>query len=552
MQSFSFAGDPPKRKKPTSPETIPAAMNAYLTKLMMYHEIHRMSREGLTVSQICRTVLLNWRTVKSDLSMSERDFDQFMEKQSDRKKELLPYETFIKGRLEKYPDTSCAQMHDWLKEQFCDFPAVSPKTVFNYVIWIRQHYQIPKTSITRDYEAVEELPYGKQAQADFGEYILRDNEGKRIKVFFFTIVLSRSRYKYIWFLDKYFTSELAIEAHEKAFAFFGGIPEEIVYDQDKVFLVSENKGDLILTDRFKAYTRERPFKLHFCRRSDPESKGKVENVVKYVKQNFLYNRPYWDLETLNEEALGWLGRTANLMIHGSTRREPFAEWNIEKPFLIPYVQYTRVPVALKTCTVRKDNTISYKSNFYSLPLGTYKGRGSSVTMTLAEGHIIFSDLNEKEICRHLVAAGQGLKVKNNNHARDKSTAISELIEELSELLDNPLQAKSFLNTIRQAKPRYVRDQVLLFKQIIQSASKPIVRKALDYCSDNQVVSASDFKAVVEQFTRDDASFFHQPSSRIVFMNPLSKLPATALNEPATSSIEDYETLLKNQQLNHGQ
>jgi len=118
-------------------------MNAYLTKLMMYHEIHRMSREGFTVCQICRVVLLNWRTVKNYLSMSERDFDQFMEKQSDRKRELLPYENFIKSRLEKYPDTSSAQMHDWLKEQFCDFPAVSGKTVFNYVIWIRQHFRIP-------------------------------------------------------------------------------------------------------------------------------------------------------------------------------------------------------------------------------------------------------------------------------------------------------------------------------------------------------------------------------------------------------------------------
>jgi hypothetical protein len=145
------------------------------------------------------------------------------------------------------------------------------------------------------------------------------------------------------------------------------------------------------------------------------------------------------------------------MIHGSTRREPYAKWNIEKPFLIPYVQYTHVPVALETCTVRKDNTISYKSNFYSLPLGTYKGRGSTVTMTLAEGHIIFADLNEKEICRHMVAAGPGLKVKNNDYARDKSTAIDELIEELSELRDNPLQVKSFVNAIRQAKLRYIRD-----------------------------------------------------------------------------------------------
>jgi len=106
MQSFLYYGGSPVIQKPPSPEIIPVIMNAYLTKLMMYHEIHRMSREGLSVSQICRVVLLNWRTVKNYLSMNERDFDQFMEKQSDRKKELLPYETFIKGRLEKYPDTS--------------------------------------------------------------------------------------------------------------------------------------------------------------------------------------------------------------------------------------------------------------------------------------------------------------------------------------------------------------------------------------------------------------------------------------------------------------
>lgn len=86
--------------------------------------------------------------------------------------------------------------------------------------------------------------------------------------------------------------------------------------------------------------------------------------------------------------------------------------------------------------------------------------------------------------------------------------------------------------------------MLLFKQIIESAPKPVVQKALDYCSDNQVVSASDFKAVVEQFIRDDASSFPQPFSPIVYANPLSKLPVVALNEPATSSIEDYETLLK--------
>ena len=475
--------------------------------------------------------------------MSERDFDQFMANQLDRKKHLVHYEEFVKSRLQQYPDTSAAQMHDWLKEQFAGFAKVSPKTVFNFVVWVRQQYRIPKTNMVREYEVVPELPYGQQAQADFGEYNLRNNAGKRVKVFFFTIVLSRSRFKYVWFTDQYFTTELAIEAHENAFAFLGGIPDEIVYDQDKVFMVSENKGDLILTDRFRAYVRERPFALHFCRRSDPESKGKVENVVKYTKQNFLYNRPFWDIETLNQDALGWLGRTANQMIHGVTKKEPWSEWNIEKPFLTTYQQYAFIPAEAKTYTVRKDNTISWKSNLYSLPFGTYKGRGSLVIIKLAEAHIVITDVEGTLICRHLVAAGKGMKIKNNDHARDKSAAINELIDELSQLLDNPLQAKEFLNAIRKAKPRYIRDQVLLFKQIIEGTEKTTVQKALNYCCDNQVVSASDFKAVVEQFTKDEF-FIQQPCSKIEYSNPLNKLPSQALNEPATSSIEDYETFLK--------
>ena len=47
--------------------------------------------------------------------MNEREFDQFMEKQSYRKKSLIVFETFIKERLIQYPDTSASQMHDWLQ-----------------------------------------------------------------------------------------------------------------------------------------------------------------------------------------------------------------------------------------------------------------------------------------------------------------------------------------------------------------------------------------------------------------------------------------------------
>ena len=104
----------------------------------MYHEIQRMNREGFSISQISRIVLLDWRTVKHYLSMSEADFDLFISGQPERKKELQPCEGFVHAKLKLYPDTSAAQMHDWLKEHFSHLEAVSPKTVFNFVVWVRQ------------------------------------------------------------------------------------------------------------------------------------------------------------------------------------------------------------------------------------------------------------------------------------------------------------------------------------------------------------------------------------------------------------------------------
>ena len=82
-------------------------------------------------------------------------------------------------------------MHDWLKEHFTDFPAASARTVFNFVMWVRQKYQLSKVNQTREYAMVPKCPYGQQAQIDFGEYSLRNGQGRRIKVYFLILVLSR-------------------------------------------------------------------------------------------------------------------------------------------------------------------------------------------------------------------------------------------------------------------------------------------------------------------------------------------------------------------------
>jgi transposase len=515
-------------------------MNVYLAKFMTYFEIHRLHREGLSVRHISNYLVLNRRTVIRYLSMSEQQYESFLVQQSDRKKILLPYEDFVKERLEKFQDTSAAQMHDWLKEHFNDLPAVSQKTVFNFVCWVRDKYQIPVTRTEREYQMIDELPYGKQAQVDFGEYNMRSPSGSRCKVFFFTIILSRSRFKYVWFTDHYFTSELAIVAHEKAFEYMGGVPDEIVYDQDKVFIVSENGGDIILTAAFRAYTREHSFSLHFCRKSDPESKGKVENLVKYIKQNFLYNRTYHNIETLNDEAMGWLGRTANVLPHAVTRKMPYSELIIERPFLQPYRALTFKPVVLSAYAVRKDNTISYKGNFYSLPIGTFKGKQTQVSVRTEGPRLIISTTEgNQEICNHTIATGKGQKVLNTDHNRDKSTAVHEMINQVAALFPDQQKALEWLEIVKSEKPRYVRDQLIMVKSSIVGLDAQTLGQVLEYCLENHIGRASDFKSIIEMQKKEKRT-----DPKILPLNPLNgKVPQNALIQPDKSSIDDYQNLL---------
>ena len=164
-------------------------MNSYAKKLMTYHLVHQLHREGFSIAYISKHFVLDWRTVKKYLRLSEAEYEAFLLTQSERKKELEPYEGFVKSRLSTYPETSAAQLHDWLKEHHPHFPSVSQRTVFNFVAWVRQKYHLIKTEVVRDYEMVEELPYGVQGQVDFGEYNLRNSQGSKVKVHFFALCL---------------------------------------------------------------------------------------------------------------------------------------------------------------------------------------------------------------------------------------------------------------------------------------------------------------------------------------------------------------------------
>jgi transposase len=509
-----------------------------INKWIMYTEIHKLKRFGFSGARIARYLVMNPRTVSKYLLMTVDEYEQFLLKSCERNKKLSTYESFVFNKLSLYQDTSTAQIHDWLKENYIYFPDVSTRTVYNFVMYVRQKYNIPIVSAGREFFPVEELPYGEQAQIDFGEYNMRLLDGTRKKVRFFAMVLSRSRMKFIWFTDKPFTAQLVVHAHEKAFEYLNGIPKTIVYDQDKTMLVDENIGNYILTSAFNQYTLTRNFNLHFCRKSDPQSKGKIENVIQYVKKNFLYNRVYYDIETLNNQALAWLARTANAVAHNYTKKIPQDEYFIEKEYLNPYVHLSIETKENKMYHVKKTNIIAYKSNFYSVPSGSYKSDGTQVIVKEKDNIIEIYTLKDELLCTHKLSYLKGQTITNTNHRRDTSKSIDEMINQAVTYFTNQALALDYLNQIRKQHTRYTRDHLQIIMKALTILGKEAADKALLFCLKNDLLDGYEFEQVINVLYDEIV----RPSSpEIKLMNKTNLLKAN--EKPQTSNINDYEDII---------
>jgi len=512
--------------------------NKNVNNWIMYHEIHKLCRLGFSNAKIARYLVMDSRTVKKILSMTEQQYEQQLIDAQHRNKMLSPYESFVHQKLTAFHDTPAAQMHDWLKEQYADFEKVSPRTVYNFVMFVRQKYNIPVVKSDRQFFPVEELPYGQQAQVDFGTYNMRMADGKRKKINFFAMVLARSRMKYTWFTDKPFTSQSVCQAHENAFSFFSGIPQTIVYDQDRTLIIDENLGDIILTAAFRQYASARSFALHFCRKADPQSKGKVENVIQFIKKNFLLNRCFSDLETLNTEALAWLYRTANALEHHSTKKSPQQEYEIEKPFLNHYTPMAIDNKESRKYQVRKDNTIAYKSNFYSLPIDTYQGSATQVNVNQKEDTLEIYDLEDTLICTHRLCLQKGQTIINTNHKRNTSQSLQQMIQQTVACFGNQSAAKEYINYIKGIFPRYLRDHLQMMLKSLQGIKEADADKILMFCIENSLFNGNEFTQILQLFSEKPPV---KTNKKIKLLDKNNLEKATQI--PQKSNLEDYEKII---------
>lgn len=529
-------------------------LKSYQIKITtMWCKVKELTEKGLKIWQISMVLGIHRETVRKYRNMDREEFESLIKKPyHNRTKKLGVYTKFVSDLLKQYPYFTSPQILDRLKETYGeDLPYVSDKTVYNFVEALRQSLSLPKEK--EELRQMTKLPdpdYGREAQVDWGEKSMMTPNGHWKKVYFFVMVMSRSRQKFVYFQEIPFTSVSTVYAHHLAFEFFGGVPERIIYDQDVKLIVAENLGDCILTQEMEAFRKSVGFIPVFCRPADPQSKGKVENVVGYVKKNFIKGRVYTTIESLNTQVLEWLERTGNGHTHATTKLIPSHEFEKERPHLHPYNVRIEKPVTQgRAYTVRRDNTVSYKSCFYQLPKGIYAGGGTQVRLVETSGNEIeiYSIPEGEFIISYTVSAIKGKYVEKPdmklNDKRDVLEVEKKLMERYVSNKEIDDKLVKYLKSIRADKPRYYNASVRVLNELFEQLPDNIASMLLDKLIISRDTNAYDAVEIANSLlVRNNFPRLKKTPSR--FGNRGHRKSVAANLDPQRNDIVSYDLLIK--------
>ena len=186
--------------------------------------------------------------------------------------------------------------------------------------------------------------------------------------------------------------------------------------------------------------------------------------------NFLRGRLFETMEKLQEDCLKWLDRTANGRPHSSTKRIRDEAFRDEQPFLIPFYGTPAHPAeGMVERLVRKDNTISFNSHYYSVPVGTHICDNTRVWVNVRDDCIdIYSEDTGKQIASHRISRIPGEAVLNEAHSLPKTPNRKELENYIMSYLEGSAIVNKWLSGLYESKPRYYRENISLINRELDS------------------------------------------------------------------------------------
>jgi len=312
-----------------------------------------------------------------------------------------PYIPFIVETLDKYPRLCASRLFDMVRER--GYPG-GPDHFRRIVGRLRPRK--PAEAFLR----LRTLP-GQQAQVDWAHFGKLSIGAAIRRLYAFVMVLSWSRQLFLRFYLRA-TMPYFLRGHVEAFAFFGGVPRVLLYDNLKS-AVLERTGDAIRFHptllELAGHYRYEPRPVAPARGNE---KGRVERAIRYVRDNFFAARSFSSVQDLNEQAAIWMTGVAAQrrwpQDHTRQIREMFAE---ERPRLLalpdnPFPCDERVEVSVgKTPYARFDR------NDYSVPHDRVR-RTLVVLASLDTVRIL--DANEL-IATHPRSWDRGQQVENPAH-----------------------------------------------------------------------------------------------------------------------------------------
>jgi transposase len=205
-----------------------------------------------------------------------------------------------------------------------------------------------------------------EAQADFGE-ALAMIAGVEQKAHFMVFDLPHSENCFVQAFPAE-TTEAFLEAHVRAFEYFGGVPARILYD-NTTLAVARILGDG-QRQKMRAFSEllsHYLFAVKFGRPAKGNDKGKVENLVGYARRNFMVPIPHavsW--EALNEQFIrdAMARRAQRLRGHRETIGERF-ERDRAVLLALPAARFEACDKT--TARVSSISLVRYRTNDYSVP-----------------------------------------------------------------------------------------------------------------------------------------------------------------------------------------
>jgi transposase len=352
-------------------------------------EVLVLKKQGLSLREIARRLGIHRKTVKKYLEHPELAGRYVMKKP--RPSKLTPFAGIIDSWLEEDGQYKGTWIYDHLQPLGYNG---------SYEMVKRKVRELKEDMSRKAYIRFETEP-GKQAQVDFGEFQVERGDGGVEKYYLFSMILGYSRKLYAELIE-HCDLQHFLECHIRAFEYFGGVPQEILYDRMKNVFIRKVAGKAQFNKTLLGFALHYGFKPEVTPAYAPWVKGKVERPYHFIREGFWRGYTFTGLRQANRDLLAWV-QVKDERIHGTTHEKITERFEREQPYLgaLPLYHFDTSYRAYRK--VGKDCTVHFEGNRYVVP---HRHVGKKVVLRVKEKKLrIFAD--DKQVVSYVTPEGKG-------------------------------------------------------------------------------------------------------------------------------------------------